>query len=459
MRATVASMKATCQSSVQTLPRHFGKTDDTATALASTKAEQQLCAYDGGCELDNLRAVDDRNDIQQEFLDWAEDEIWKRPNLPLRDADGALKEDVEAAPRTSVYSKPLNAFAVSRYPKYRQIGVLREEPEANDTLTSSLWQKLFSADVRELVQEVLVHICGESWFKYSGRKVERICRHGFYYIIEFVADDKKTSQAGYRCRRRGKPLRNVPFVVKKNTHGLQKRLLGFQEQPFECQSNYGGVGALRCNLDVQDLRRVLPTYYWMDGDDQLPHLGNRFSWGYMNKYQWNGEEYEERPDLKKVSRIYGATNSSPRNGETSCWNFIKTPLGGSLQEDCEEDDDGLEEATVSFSDGINTGFYIYSYTTKHCPSMDGVLEELRKGIARLTEQRGSEAFRLTEVAEEATKVLNCGAPIAKKKSAFAETLASLSRLQFSYRRWYWKSRSEMLFPVLYGQLIYASHRC
>ena len=54
-----------------------------------------------------------------------------------------------------------------------------------------MWRKMFSADVHELVQEVLIHICGDSCFKYSGKNVERICRHGFYYIIVLVADDTK----------------------------------------------------------------------------------------------------------------------------------------------------------------------------------------------------------------------------------------------------------------------------
>ena len=47
----------------------------------------------------------------------------------------------------------------------------------------------------------------------------------------------------------------------------------------------------------------------------------------------------------------------------------------------------LAESTASFSDAINTSFYINSYTTKHCPTMDGVLEELRRGIERLGTQR------------------------------------------------------------------------
>ena len=50
----------------------------------------------------------------------------------------------------------------------------------------------------------------------------------------------------------------------------------------------------------------------------------------------------------------------------------------------------LREASAQFSDGINTGFYINSYTTKHCPTMEGVLENLRVGIERLEEQRKAE---------------------------------------------------------------------
>eukprot|EP00969_Alexandrium_andersonii_P212527 9384398-Alexandrium_andersonii.AAC.1 len=38
------------------------------------------------------------------------------------------------------------------------------------------------------------------------------------------------------------------------------------------------------------------------------------------------------------------------------------------------------EAQAAFSDGLNTGFYINSYTTKQCPTMEGVLEELRRGL-------------------------------------------------------------------------------
>ena len=99
-----------------------------------------------------------------------------------------------------------------------------------------------------------MHICGDSCYKYSGAKMEHICRHGFYYIIAL---------ADWRRRRRGKALRNALFVIKQTSHGMQGRVLVFQEHPFECQSNYAGTASLRSNLDVQDLRRVFKESEWL----------------------------------------------------------------------------------------------------------------------------------------------------------------------------------------------------
>ena len=152
--------------------------------------------------------------------------------------------------------------------------------------TAAIWERLFAADVRNLAQEILVHICGDSCFKYSGSKVEHICRHGYYYIISLANGD-------WKRRRRGKQLRNVLFVVRQTKYGMQGRVMVFQEHPFECQSNYGGLAPLRCNFDVQDLRRVFDPRQcyskseedpkgWLDESEDLPHLGDRPDWGYMN---------------------------------------------------------------------------------------------------------------------------------------------------------------------------------
>ena len=40
------------------------------------------------------------------------------------------------------------------------------------------------------------------------------------------------------------------------------RIFTFQVHPGECPTNYAGLVAMRCNLDIQDLRCVLPSETW-----------------------------------------------------------------------------------------------------------------------------------------------------------------------------------------------------
>eukprot|EP00974_Lingulodinium_polyedra_P096606 9365518-Lingulodinium_polyedra.AAC.1 len=69
----------------------------------------------------------------------------------------------------------------------------------------------------------MVHVCGDSCYKYAVA-TSKICRHGFYYVVVL---------ADWRRRRRGKPLRNVLFIVRETKFGMQGRLLGFQQHPSE----------------------------------------------------------------------------------------------------------------------------------------------------------------------------------------------------------------------------------
>ena len=79
---------------------------------------------------------------------------------------------------------------------------------------------------------------------------------------------------------------------------MQGRLLMFQEQPFEVQTNYAGSGALRCNFDVQDLRRVLPESLWKLEEEASPSLpvdeARAKEIGYMGVYEWDGEDFVTR---------------------------------------------------------------------------------------------------------------------------------------------------------------------
>ena len=56
--------------------------------------------------------------------------------------------------------------------------------------------------------------------------------------------------------------------------------------------------------------------------------------------------------------------------------------------------------------------------------------------------------------KEEEKALNL-----RGKTVYQETMRTLNRLSASYRRCYWKSGAEMVFPILQGHLTFASHRC
>ena len=88
----------------------------------------------------------------------------------------------QSAKRRLHFAKRLSDFAVSRCPSYRRLPVFRHTVHATtssadapalrcaapvDDDDSELWQRLMGSDIRALATEILVHICGESCFKYS----------------------------------------------------------------------------------------------------------------------------------------------------------------------------------------------------------------------------------------------------------------------------------------------------
>ena len=310
MRCTVLAVQSTCQSSVKALPQQFGNVDAKLKDLPFSRVERKITGYDGGSEHDALRAAASRglqlSETQEAELETGDPASWLRPCLPIRDKSGAeVAGNAPDPPRESVYSKRLNEFAASSCPSFRRMGTVRlaskpanscasSQPDGADAGVEEVnapgadaWELRFGEDVRRLAGEILVHICGDSCHKYSGSKMTLICRHGFYNVVQI--------EQGPGLRRKGKPLRNALVIVRQDKFGMKGRLLLVQEHPFECQSNYAALNTLRCNFDMQDLRRVLPGDKWLD--EELPHLGNRPDFGYMNTYEWDGVAWApRRPD-------------------------------------------------------------------------------------------------------------------------------------------------------------------
>ena len=73
-----------------------------------------------------------------------------------------------------------------------------------------------------------------------------------------------------RKRRRGKPLRGCIGIFRDTRFGMAGRIITFQMHPWECSTNYAALVAMRCNVDVQDLRRVLPPTMWMPAEELEP---------------------------------------------------------------------------------------------------------------------------------------------------------------------------------------------
>ena len=81
---------------------------------------------------------------------------------------------------------------------------------------------------------------------------------------------------------------------------------------------------------------------------------------------------------------------------------------------------------------------------------------LAEGIQRLeAERQEREQAQVTETADACA----AGQPAPGRRAAlFGETMKTLTRLSSSYRRCHWKSAAEVIFPLLFQHLTYASHR-
>ena len=217
-----------------------------------------------------------------------EEDAWQtatRPDLPLRNNAGeeVTAEEWEVEHRESdpcLWTKKISDWASGKFPAYRLGERTRieglsgdrvpsdanAEGQLREALPSEDFVREMCHDARDLVIGCAVHLCSPSCFKYHSKGKSQICRHNFYHVVSFATE-------GYtevRRRRKGKQLRACLAIVRETQYGMAGRILTLQMHPWECSTTYAGMVALRCNLDVQDLRRTLPPHMWMPSEELEP---------------------------------------------------------------------------------------------------------------------------------------------------------------------------------------------
>lgn len=136
MHISVASFESISHASVQAAPRMLGCLD-LGPELGVSKVARDLCKFDGGADLDLLRERPERTPEQQEYLETAAEEDWRRPLVPLEQRDHKDQKG------TSIYATPINRLPVAHTPQYRlrSGSILCGEP--NPALDATAWREAF----------------------------------------------------------------------------------------------------------------------------------------------------------------------------------------------------------------------------------------------------------------------------------------------------------------------------
>ena len=328
------------------------------------------------------------------------------------------------------YKQPLKGSVISSVPQYRRIGAITVTVDASGVSVSSPsgieWRNRFCMDARELAMRCILHACGESCWKYSKPGMPPTCRHGMFHVIISESHDVKG-------RRSGKKLRNAVQIIMEDEGGMLGRVCTFQEHPYEGPTSYTGLVNVRCNLDLQDLRRVLVKY----APEVMPCIGDRPEWAWMN----NGGVPCELP-----------VPAFPKEDVMLCLAVLEQKHGVQKLTTSPADQDLAKMLLLMFMDTHNTGFYVNSYTTKMGVGMAEFMKHFREGIERLHKQLAEEEAQMARD----RKALGAG----PKSLGIAKRAAkTLLRINTAYTKCKHVGGSELVFPIIFGHLCYQTHSC
>ena len=387
----------------------------------------------------------------------------------------------DAAREGSPLNKTCTGFASSSVPQYRRCSSAdalslvsqKRNPDCMAELESHVmgalsdyfeagndFERSFLYDAWRLVLQCHIHRCGPSCYKYnSGKKKAFLCRHYFYHVVRLIeeaAGEKGAKRRRLRAkstvestcavsaagqetfyRLRGKELYNRVSIA-------NGRVYTWQTHAYEGKTNYCGLAALRCNLDVQDLRRVLPGLLGSTGSSvatswlplDLPCLGPMQRWGWMDKAS------------EVVDGVLQAVSvSSGLDRPAIDWREVLLSMMD--LEPPAPDDPNVEAVrgmlAIVWREAHNAGFYTNSYTTKVNPTMDFFLGKLRAAIQKLHAS-------WEKAAEERQRQKLLGESLPAAKTLPQKAVQVLMRMKGAYDASTHKSACELAFPILFGHL-------
>ena len=107
---------------------------------------------------------------------------------------------------------------------------------------------------------------------------------------------------------------------------------------------------------------------------------------------------------------------------------------------------------IVWREAHNAGYYTNSYTTKVNPTMDFFLGKLRAAMQKLSAS-------WERAAEERQRQKSLGASLPKARTLPQKAVQVLMRMKGAYDASTHKSACELAFPILFGHMCFASHRC
>ena len=472
-QATIDAIASVQQSDVQSVMHLFGRDpkDSAFLEVPLTKTQdadftpaRQACdkAYPGSCTL------------EAPFLR-EEDDLWK--NFPT-----SLTHDTKEA---YGYTTRLTGHPCATMPSYRRAthGVQKRVKQSETSTIvkkthkeavkeimagqdanisqATAFESAFAHDVYRMVLTCHVHKCNASCFKYSNKAKGKyqICRHRFYHIVELnqgagkqareleiVAENSKVPRPKQqikctRIRYKGKRLRNVFEVEDNQDTPMFGRVSTWQRNPNEGQTNYTALACLRCNLDVQDLRRIIPRLTAKDPVlvERLPSIGEQRlspapNWGWMNATPQLESSITHTP-VTDWPGLFAKLSDRPEQENNKVRGLIK------------------KLSQKMFLDAHNAGYYIHEYTTKLAPTMEMFMTKLRDGLQKLQDD-----WQQQKLQQKAEPLAADGRRV-KQKTLPQKAMSVLMRVRAVYEASSYRSASELVFPILFGHLCYASHSC